>query len=145
MKLQTMRVQATLIVEFIMLKCKGHLKHHWEGDEFECDYDAQITCEDCIINGGAYSPQTNKLFRGNAEPYLKIVRLKHKDDSVKRFLNNFINLSKCDCENHKNDWCKCLYCEAKEVLKLIEEENNHPIELSEFDLNTITSKLIEQL
>ena len=54
-----------------MLVCKGKWTHSIDGSEFDCDYEhaGDICCEDCIINGGRFSPATGKLFRGNVKKY----------------------------------------------------------------------------
>ena len=52
--------------------CRGHWIHSVNGDDFDCDHEnvGAFCCGDCIINGGEYSPQTGKRFRGNRSLYL---------------------------------------------------------------------------
>jgi len=59
-----------------VIKCKGHWIHNVDGSDFDCEYKyaGEITCDSCIINGGDYSPQTGKLFRGNKKKYIKQAR-----------------------------------------------------------------------
>lgn len=46
------------------IRCEGYWSHTPNGDEFDCGYEAEINCEDCICNyqklGGIMSPETNK-------------------------------------------------------------------------------------
>ena len=54
-----------------MIECKGS----WSPStpdfpaEFECGYEAEFNCDDCIYNGGAMSPVSGKEFRGNRALY----------------------------------------------------------------------------
>ena len=52
-----------------MISCKGYWTSSVDGDEFDCEYDPDFACDDCIINGGRMSPQTGKPFRGNRAKY----------------------------------------------------------------------------
>jgi len=55
-----------------MIICKGYKSGNpCDGEEYECGYDTEIDCGDCICNGGDMSPQTGKKFRGNPEPYIE--------------------------------------------------------------------------
>lgn len=66
-----------------MLECKGY--QYWTdcGYEYDCGYpNATFSCEDCIINGGDFSPQTGKLFRGNRAKYEERARTAHNSEST---------------------------------------------------------------
>jgi hypothetical protein len=52
------------------IKCGLVKEYLQEGVEYACRYDPEILCEDCILNGGRYSPITNKKFRGNPGLYI---------------------------------------------------------------------------
>ena len=62
-----------------MIKCKGEYDY-W--GEFDCGWGADFGCEDCIINGGTMSPQTNKPFRGNRAKYEERAREKPNSEHV---------------------------------------------------------------
>jgi hypothetical protein len=43
---------------------KGHWLRSVGGDDFDCDYEnAWFSCDECTINGGAYSPVSGKRSR----------------------------------------------------------------------------------
>ena len=56
-----------------MLKCLGHVcRCPGEPDDYDCGYaHADFGCEDCIITGGRFSPQTGKPFRGDRAKYIE--------------------------------------------------------------------------
>lgn len=62
-----------------MIECKGDRDYY--GD-FNCGWDAEFSCEECIINGGRMSPQTNKPFRGNRAKYEERARTAHNSEST---------------------------------------------------------------
>jgi len=48
---------------FDIPECLGEFSTTDVGNEFECGYDTDIICEDCICSGcGWYDPRTGKLF-----------------------------------------------------------------------------------
>lgn len=55
----------------IMITCKLRTNYYGEHD---CEYDQTIGCDDCICNGGRYSPVTGKVFRGNRKKYITRAR-----------------------------------------------------------------------
>jgi len=61
------------------------------GSEFECAHpgSAEITCEECIINGGDMSPISGKPFKGNLANYkaLALERYGYRDDSPEELLS----------------------------------------------------------
>lgn len=54
-----------------MITCKLRTNYYGEHD---CEYDQTIGCDDCICNGGRYSPVTGKVFRGNRKKYITRAR-----------------------------------------------------------------------
>lgn len=47
--------------------CLGEFVYSSNGDDFNCEYDAQFDCEHCICNsniGGKLDPRTDELFLG---------------------------------------------------------------------------------
>ena len=52
------------------IKCLGYKHETQDGYDYDCEYPkVNFSCDECICNGGRYSPQTGKLFRGNPKPY----------------------------------------------------------------------------
>lgn len=52
------------------IPCGGYWINNTEGCDFSCDYEGagRITCEECTINGGDYSPITGKRSRNRNRP-----------------------------------------------------------------------------
>ena len=57
-----------------MIKCREYKTWTDCGYEYDCEYQAEFPCEDCILTGGSMSPISGKKFRGNRTPYDKLAK-----------------------------------------------------------------------
>lgn len=69
-----------------MINCKGYYDY-W--NEFDCGYSASICCEDCICNGGKYSPITGKVFRGNRSKYIREAEKRGRTSNVQNDVSHW--------------------------------------------------------
>ena len=97
-----------------MIQC-GFIKQNTpDGVEFDCHYDPIFDCQDCIINGGKYSPVTNKIFRGNRKLYKKKSRFVELKTCYRGCDNNWLENGSCLVGHCKNSKCKMKRREIKQ-------------------------------
>lgn len=69
-----------------LITCKGYRAGNPAvGYDFDCEYEhaGEITCDQCLCNGGDMSPVTGKRFRGNLAPYIRLA----EEDAVGRHVS----------------------------------------------------------